>query len=136
MSDKFSLHIYISINQYVNSGFTIVNGICACANLLRLVAIILAIVSTDSIVHPAMCGVSMKFRSFSNLSLGSGGSSQNTSNAAPDILLLYNAVNNASLSTIAARATFTRNDVFFIKPNSFGPIIFLVCSVRGQCKEI
>ena len=36
-------YIYPSINQYVNSGFTIVNGICACANLSRLVAIILAI---------------------------------------------------------------------------------------------
>ena len=51
-----------------------------------LVAIILAIVSTDSIVHPAMCGVSIKLRSFNNLSLGSGGSSQNTTleTSAPD----------------------------------------------------
>src|SRR5215813_4596718 len=115
------MSIYPSIDQYVNSGFTIVNGISACANLSIFVAIILAVVSTDSIVHPAMCGVSMKLPSFNNLSLGSGGSSQNTSNAAPDILLLYNALNNASLSTIAARATFSRNDDFFIKANSFGP---------------
>src|SRR3569832_2451064 len=73
-----------------------------------LVAIILAIASTESVVHPAICDVSAKLFSFSNLSLGSGGSSQNTSNAAPAFLLKDNTVYNSSLLTIAARATFTR----------------------------
>jgi len=44
----------------------------------------------------------MKLGSFANLSFGSdgdGSSSQNTSNAAPDILLVDNAVNNAYYSS-------------------------------------
>ena len=69
-----------------------------------LVATILAIASTGSAVHPATCGVSRKLFSFSNLSLGSGGSSQNTSNAAPAILLFASIVYNASQFTIGVRA--------------------------------
>jgi hypothetical protein len=83
----------------------------------------------------AICGVSTKLQSFTNLSLGSAGSSQNTSNAAPEILLFDSAVNNASLSTIGALATFIGNADFFIKPNSFAHIIFLVSSVSGVCNE-
>jgi hypothetical protein len=105
---------------------------------IRLIfdAIILVASPADSEVPPAKCGVKTKLSSFSNLSLGSAGSSQKTSKAAPAIILLTKDVKSPSLSTIWALATFIKNTELFIKLISFAHIKPLVSSVSGVWIEI
>jgi hypothetical protein len=72
--------------QTNNSLLTTVRGGSPRDILSIFIEIILVMVSIASEVQPAMCGVSIKFSRARILSSRSGGSLQNTSNAAPAIL--------------------------------------------------
>jgi hypothetical protein len=69
-------------------------------NSVLFTAIKPVVASAASALYPAIYGVKTKLSSFSNLSLGSAGSYQKTSKAAPAIFLLTKAIKSASLSTI------------------------------------